>query len=228
MTTIRETSLPGHVATDDEPIPAVRGRPFDGPDLRFVTPIPDMLAELGRFHDDAAGYVDRFREYLDEAGIDVSLMIDGDGTEDMMVGGRCDGQMRHRSRWIHFLFDDLDRKDGRRSELRRQLWCEGRCADNRLVTPRETTTAIRDFLRSDGRILVTPDGHLTEGGAVPRAFIHGSEDDVAECVRASRAYFDLSLRRRAREHIKRAARMLGTRTGNGWLVLERRRDAAEG
>ena len=216
------SNLPRHVAGDDELIPELAGRDLDGPDLRLVTPIADMLSALAEHRDNADAYVDQFRAFLSEAGIDVSLLIERDGTECLMVGGRSDRQMRHRSRWGHFLFEHLDQQVACREELCRQLWREGRCADNRHVTFTQTTTAVRDFLRIGGRILVTPDGRLTEGGGLPQAFINGSQEEQDECRRAGRAYFDLHLRSRAREQIKRAVRMLGRRTDNGWMVLEAR------
>ena len=213
--------LPTHVATADEPIPALRDD--DGPvDLREIRSVEEMIAELAQASDDVFLYVDRFRDCLEEAGIHACLQIDRDGERSFMVGGSCNAQIRHRSRYIHFLFEDLDRVDGRRGELERQLWRQGICADNRPVVPRAVTIAVRDYLRSDGRILITPEGYLTQGGGVPRPLIDGSAHESAECLRASRAYFDLNLRYRARKQIERAVRMLGKRANNGWLVLEAR------
>jgi hypothetical protein len=214
--------LPTHVATADEPIPALRDHDIKAPDLRNVTPVEAMIADLGKLDENVEEYVDRFRELLDEAGIYVSLTIDRDGSQHLGAGSACNSQLRHRSRYIHFLFADLDRIDGRADELERRLWREGRCADNRPVDPGQVTNAIRDFLRTEGRILVTPSGSLTEGGEIPRLFLEGTADESAECVRASRAYFDLNLRFHARRQITRAVRMLGKPTANGWLVLEAR------
>jgi hypothetical protein len=220
--------LPPHVATADEPIPALRGYEFDGPDLQLATPIVEILTDLTRFRDDqdVVGYVDRFREHLSALGIDASIMIARDGTERLMVGGRCDAQIRHRSRWQHFLFEDLDRDEECRTYLKQCLLREGRFADNRLPNPRLTTTAIRDFIRTEGRILIDPSGHLTEGAGVPRMYLNGTAEQAAECVRASRVYFETRRRWRSDRQIKRAVRMLGKRTANGWMVLEAARAPA--
>jgi hypothetical protein len=82
--------------------------------------------------------------------------------------------------------------------------------------------AMRDFLRTGGRILVTPDGELVEGGGLPRSFTHGTQEEAAECIRAARAYFAARSRSGANDRIKRIVRIVGRRTGNGWLVLEAR------
>ena len=81
--------------------------------------------------------------------------------------------------------------------------------DERPVDAGATTRAMRDFIRTGGRILITPEGHVTEGGGVPRALTHGTPEERAEVTRAGR-------------QIKRAARLFGRRTENGWLVLEAR------
>lgn len=83
-----------------------------------------------------------------------------------------------------------------------------------------TAMAIRDFIRSGGRILVTPGGELTEGGGVPWPFIDGSDEDVAECLRAGRAYLSACDLLGAERRISRTVRKVGRRTDHGWFVLE--------
>lgn len=214
--------LPTHVATLDEPIPAPHGDRFDGPDIRVAPAIADLLRDLDRFaHDeDVVGYVERFREQLDAIGADVSVAIEQDGTECLMVGNRCDSQVRHRARWIHFLFEHLDRDAERRRYLVRQLRREGRFVDDRPSDSRRTTQTIRDFLRYGGRILLDPRGCLMEGGGIPRPMLE--PNSAAACERACRAYFDMRRRWRAAPQIARAVGMLGERTDNGWIVLEAR------
>lgn len=90
-----------------------------------------------------------------------------------------------------------------------------------------TSTAIRDFIRAGGRILVTPSGELTEGAGVPWPFIRGSEEEAAECLRAGRAYFCARERPGVDRRISRVVRVLGRRTTSGWLVLEARLEAKE-
>lgn len=80
--------------------------------------------------------------------------------------------------------------------------------------------AIRDFIGSGGRILVTPAGELTKGGGVPWPFIDGSDEEAAECLRAGRAYFTARDLPGGERRISRTVRVLGRRTNNGWQVLE--------
>lgn len=82
-----------------------------------------------------------------------------------------------------------------------------------------TTKAVRDFIRAGGRILITPDGELTEGGGLPRGFTHGSVAEADEYLRAGRAYLVARATRGGDARIMRAVRRLGRRTENGWLAL---------
>ncbi|UUY00772.1 hypothetical protein [Sphingomonas sp. J315] len=214
--------LPLHVAASGEPIPALHGHRSEGPDMRHAPSIPNMLDELEHFvrDEDVVGYTERFRALLDTIGVNVSVAIERDGTECLMVGSRCDSQIRHRSRWIHFLFEHFDRDEQRRSYLIRQLRREGWFTDDRPSNPRQTTAAIRDFLKFEGRILLDPQGHLGEGGGIPRAMLEGNADEVAACRQACRAYFDIRRRWSADRQIERVVRMLGRQIDNGWIVLE--------
>lgn len=213
--------LPPHVATADEPIEQLRDRAWDGPDMRCVMPIEMMLGALHQTSD-AVAYLALWRTFVKSVGGWVGLTISREGDEELSLGRPCDAQIRHRSRWLHFLSDDLNSDPDRRDLLISTLIAAGRYADNRPADIRATTRAIRDFIRTQGRILIDPDGKLTEGGGMPWLFTHGSEAEAAECVRASRCYFAVRRRWRSERHIKRAVRMLGTRTDNGWLVLEGR------
>lgn len=216
--------LPLHVAAEDEPIPALHGHRSEGLDMRLAPPIASMLDDLDRFADDedVVGYIALFREQLGAIGVDLSVVIEADGTPCLMVGSRCDSQVRHRSRWIFFLFEHFDRDEERRSYLMRQLRREGRYVDERPSDPQRTTAAIRGFLQFDGRILLDPNGNLTEGGGLPRALLTENPDGATACRRAHRAYFDARRRWQADHQIARAVRMLGQRTDNGWIVLEAR------
>lgn len=83
----------------------------------------------------------------------------------------------------------------------------------------EWKKTLRDFLAHGGRVLVEPNGGLTEGGAVPRWFTAGELPETDAAMAAHRAYFarrDHPFRRK----VKRATTMLGRRTLNGWRVLE--------
>lgn len=213
--------LPSHVATADEPIEGLPGRDRDGPDMRCAMPIEMMLGALHQTSN-AAAYLVLWRAFVTSVGGSVNLTISREGVEELALGCRCDVQIRHRSRWLHFLSHDLNSDPERRDLLVSSLIATGHYADNRPADMRATTRAVRDFIRARGRILIDPNGKLTEGGGLPRPFTNGSEAEAEECARASRCYFAVRRRWRSERHIKRAVRMLGTKTSNGWLVLEAR------
>lgn len=214
-------ALPTHVATDNEAIPNPSGRiPGDGPDMRHVMPIEDMLAELREFKFDAAGYVARWRAHLSAVGGSLLLHYARDGEKAVTLGMPCDPQVRHRNRWAYFLFADLDANDERRHVLMSTLERERLCWDERPINTAETTRAMRGFLRVGGRILVTPSGQVTEGGEMPPGWMDGPEWQRLDIAEAQHAYFELRRLYRADRQIKRAARMLGRRTDNGGLELK--------
>lgn len=211
--------LPPHVATADEPIEDLRDRPSDGPDMRCVMPVEMMLGALHQTADPRA-YLALWRSFVKSVGGWVGLTISREGEEELGLGTPCDAQIRHRSRWLHFLSEDLNCDPERRELLISTLIESGHYADNRPADIRATTRAIRAFIRTQGRILIDPDGKLTEGSGVPRLFTHGSDTDASDVILASRQYFAVRRRWRSESHIKRAVRMLGNRTSNGWHVLE--------
>lgn len=213
--------LPVCAATADEPIEDLRGRPWDGPDMKAVMPIDQMLDILHQAPD-AGTYVKLWLGMVKSFGGWVSLTITRDGQEQLGIGLPCDAQLRHRNRWHHFLSNDLDADPERRELLIMRLIEEGRYADNRPSEPRAVTGAVRNYLRAGGRILIEPDGTLSEGGGLPLAFTHGSDEAAAECIRATRAYYAVRRRWRSEQQIKRAVQMLGSRTSHGWQVLEAR------
>lgn len=219
---VTKEPLPLLAATDDEPMPPLTGRPWNGPDMHEAAPIEQMLGWLREFDDDDVGYLERWRELIASIGCSVLVCHERDGEVHLMQGSPSDAQDRHRSRWMCFLIRDLDRIETRRPLLMRQLVREGPRCDMRCVDPRATTKAVRDFLNTGGRILLTPEGHLDVGGGIPRLFTHGTPEEAAECVRAGQAYSNVRKRLRSDVQIKRAVRMLGKRTDNGWIVLERK------
>jgi hypothetical protein len=187
--------------------------------MRKAMPIEMMLGVLHQTTDPAA-YIKFWCAMVESVGGWPSLTIAHDGEEQLGIGSPCDAQIRHRSRWLHFLTEDLNSDPERRELLIAQLIARGRYADNRPAVPGLTTRAVRDFLQVGGRILIEPDGKLTEGGGLPRSITHGSAEEAAECVRASKAYYAVRRRWRSDRHIERAVRMLGHKTDNGWWVLE--------
>lgn len=212
-------TLPPHVAQDDEPIDNLRARPWDGPDMRKVLPIEMMLGVLHQTAN-AASYLTLWLAMVKSGGGWVSVTITKDGEEELGIGTPCDAQIRHRSRWLHFLTEDLNEDPERRELLIAQLIAAGRYADNRPADPGLTMRAVRDFLKVGGRILIEPDGRVSEGGSLPRTFSHGTAEAAEECIRASKAYYAVRRRWRSDRHIGRAVRMLGRETGSGWWVLE--------
>lgn len=213
--------FPPNVATADEEIPAIDNTDcWAGPDLHSAQASDAMLLKLSEFDDDEVGYVDCWLELLGSVGGTAHAEYSAEGDVRLSVGVPCDTQMRHRWRWTHILAHDLDRLDGRRSLLLRRLRRSGWVIDMRPREAQATTIAMRNFIRAGGRILVTPEGHIEEGGGVPRALYDGSPQDVNECLLAGRAYLDVRKHFRADSQIRRAAKMLGHKTANGWWVLE--------
>ncbi|MET0240189.1 MAG: hypothetical protein ABW184_09865 [Sphingobium sp.] len=190
--------------------------------MRNVRPIDAMLESLREYNDDDVGYVELWRRHAASAGLGLSLHYARDGERHLWIGSACDAQIRHRSRWLHFLIQDLEKVEDRRRILMEALRRDRLCLDERPVDPRATTIAVREFLLNDGRILITPEGDVTEGGGVPRPFLNGTEHEAAECMRANRAYFSMRKHLRSDRQIKRVVRMLGRKTENGWWVLEAR------
>ncbi len=212
--------LPPHVATAEEPIESYSGDRRDGPDMRLAMPIETMLANLRELTDDDVGYIDLWRQYLKSVGLSLHLQIDKEGERHLQIGSPADPQIRHRWRWMHFLVRDLDEVEDRRPLLIKLMQREGVCWDQRPVNRRAVTAAMRDFLRSEGRILVTPDGRVEEGAGIPSALLGGTDDEAAACLNANHAFFDVRHRFKADPQIKRAVQMLGHKTNNGWWVLE--------
>lgn len=209
--------LPPHIAADGEEIPKLRDRQWAGPDMRAAMPVDQMLRQLSERDDDDVGYLELWRLFVTSIGCSVSITFERDGDVGLSYGAPCDSQTRHRSRWMHFLFEDLDRVETRRICLMRQLNRNGPRCDKRRTDPRATTIAMRAFIRAGGRILITPDGQIEDKSPVMRDV----RDVTAEQRdRALHEYFDVRTRLRSDAQIKRAARLLGTATENGWLVLE--------
>jgi hypothetical protein len=188
--------------------------------MHRAMPVADMLIDLARFEDDEVGYSERWRELVASIGVSVTVSIERDNTRSLMIGSPCDAHTRHRSRWMHFLMEDLRKDEQRRRLVVRGLIEDRLYIDHRRPNPRATTRAIRDYFRTGGRILIDPNGHLREGVGLPKAVIYGANADGDAIVRATKAYSKVRSRWRSERQIKRAVRMLGKPTANGWLVLE--------
>jgi hypothetical protein len=215
------TDLPPHIALADEPIEPLRDRPWDGPDMAQAMPIEMMLGLLRQLKANVPAYLALWLRLVKSVGGYVSLTVTREGDENIGIVRPCDAQIRHRSRWLHYLEDDLFSDPDRHELLVTLLMEKGHFADNRPAKPRAVTAAVRDYLLTDGRILIDPAGNLTEGGEIPKSYAFGTDAEAAECARATRAYHAIRKRWRSDAQIKRAVRMLGRRTDNGWLVLQR-------
>ncbi|MCG7348946.1 hypothetical protein [Sphingomonas sp. ACRSK] len=207
--------LPFSAAADDEPIPALDDRLCDGPDMRDATPIEEMLNALHQFDDDDVGYVSLYRFLLASIGCPVSLCYERNGEQSIKLWMPMDTQTRHRTRWTHFLLMDLERGDGRRDELLRQLREHGPKMDRRPTNARKTTWVVRDFIRAGGRILLNPRGVLED-----HCVMRDLADTAQQRDEALSRYLDLRRRYNTDRQIKRAVCMLGVQTANGWRVLE--------
>ena len=210
-------TLPPHVATADEAIPALDNDRCAGPDMHAVQPIDVMLAALHQLeHDD---YLDCWLTFLTSIGGTAYAEYDRAGEVRLSVGLPCDSQMRHRSRWAYFLAQDLDRREGRRGDLIYRQTKAGWLIDMRSRDPRATTSAIREYVHAGGRILISPNGTVEEG-SLPRQLTDGSAEEADRCLRASRNYLGIRKQFRADQQIRRAEQMLGKKTPNGWWVVE--------
>jgi hypothetical protein len=216
-------SLPPHVAAGDEPIPPLNNAIRTGPDMRTVMPVAEMIADLRQHEGDVVSYVADWREHMTNVGARISASFERDGELQLAITRPCDSQIRHRSRLIHFLCEDLDGEDGRREWLLTSLVEMGNYTDNRPANPTQTTAAVRAYLQAQGRIMIDPRGRLLEGAEVPLRWLNGTDADAAECERATRVYNLARRRWRSEPQIRRAVRMLGRPEGNGWIVLEAQR-----
>lgn len=222
------SALPPHIATEDEPIPARGDRPWDGPDVRKAMPIPDMLSALGAAaFAGLPSYIRLWRYFAHTVGGSVGLMRTRDGEESLLIGSCVDAQLRHRSRWLHFLTEDLFAREGARDALEADIRRSPYLVDERPRDPRTVTAALRGLLDVGGRVLLTPDGEIEEGFSAEvgrRWRADADERDWQEFLAAGRAYFQARATLNSDEHIVRAVRMLGTRHSNGWHSLRRPAD----
>jgi hypothetical protein len=214
------SDLPLHCATDDEAIEPLNDREWQGPDMATVMPIDQMLDVLRQLDDDDVGYVALWLRLVETVGCKVLLEYDQAGERGFRQWTPCDPQIRHRSRFMFLLFEDLNRIEGRKDQLADRLEAKGLYADRRPRNPRETTAALRAFIETGGRLLLTPAGRVSIGGGVPRALIDGTDDEAEACRKATLSFLEVRKRYLADPQVKRALRMFRTRTSNGWHVLE--------
>lgn len=85
---------------------------------------------------------------------------------------------------------------------------------------RATNEVILDYLATQGRILITPAGDLTESAGLPHDYLCGDSARDAEIERATKAYTTAKCCRRAAPIIREWVQHLGADTSNGWRQLE--------
>lgn len=189
-----------------------------GPDMRAVPPVEQHVDWLDAVANDPAAYAALFIGVVRSIG-DISVMVARDGTQSVVFGRAFDDQEQQRTAHLAVLGEHM-LKSGHRSALISRIWDVGTVLDQRPHLPGLTTECIRDFLTTGGRLLITPDGRVEEGGEFPRALINGTDAEIAECRRASRNYYINSNRGGARAQILRTIQMCGRQTSNGWFVME--------
>ena len=186
--------------------------------LDVAAPLEQHLSWLDAQAHDPEAYAQLFLAAFEIVG-HAYVIVEEEG-EHIQFGVRADEHDKERAVWMNALSEHLD-ATGHRHALRRLLFVRGKVCDARPRKPAGVTRAIRDYVATSGRILVTPEGELREGDSFPRGRL-ASDQAFADAGRATRAYH---LARRwpgADRQIIRAARLVGHRTDNGWLVLEAR------
>jgi hypothetical protein len=203
-----------------QPRPALRGDPHDGPDLNDAMPLDQMLNLLGAaMHEGPEVYVPLWQRLLSGVGGYAGFMWQ-DVFPILMVGSTEDAQAGERRQLADELTQHM-RQSGFRQQLVEQL-----VGDTAGTNPnkdaeevaRATLTAVRDFLATEGRILIDPQGDLTENGGMPRSWGKSEERDE-EIMRAGRVYFSPLACPRPRAQIRAFVETFGQRTINGWLEL---------
>lgn len=225
------SALPPHVAAADEPIPLPGERPWDGPDVRKAMPITDMLSALSMSASvGLPAYIRLWRYFVHTVGGSVGSMRTRDGEESLLIGSCVDAQLRHRSRWLHFLTEDLFAREGARELLEADIRRQPYFVDERPRDPRAVTSALRALLTVGGRVMLDPEGTIEEGFSAEaghRLCVTAAEADSAALYAASRTYFLIRATLNCDAQIRRAIRMLGTHHDNGWSSLRRAAGAAE-
>lgn len=210
--------------------PQLRGDAHEGPDLNLAPMVEQALAELTAIannpSDDhrsliAERYLTAWDGFASAYGINAGLMWE-DVFPTLIVGQASDGQHQERSRRAGLLWQHLIESGFRFEMLKRLIDRNGGKGTNPAKDPwdvfRAATAAMRRFLATDGRILIKPDGTLTEGGGMPRLW-GKSEAFDAEILEAGRLYFAAIACPEPAAHIKDFARRFGSRCDNDWIEL---------
>jgi hypothetical protein len=206
------------------PLPSLVGEEFAGPDLTAAPPVEQIIAWLDAAADgDASDYVALWRRLADATGCTASIYWPSVWPA-MMIGQAADMQEAERGRYRDALYDHLFTANRRRSLMQALL--------SELPSPtmpgikddevaRITMEAIRAFVATDGRILIDPQGRLTEGAGIPNGWGRNGEAHDAEIIRSSRAFAAATLCEKPAAQIHRFVAQYGTKTPNGWTELSK-------
>ena len=85
--------------------------------MQSTMPINQMIDALHELDHDPSKYLQLWLALLSSIGGSAHARHGRDGQLHVIFGLPCDAQMRHRSRWGHFLWEDLKRVDGRYDAL---------------------------------------------------------------------------------------------------------------
>lgn len=210
--------------------PPLHGEDHEGPDLNLAPVIEQALGELTNIANDpsdatraeiAERYLDAWEGFAAAYGVNAGLMWQ-DVFPMLIVGQASDPQHEERTRRAELLWQNLVDAGFRFHLLKRLIVRNGGTGTNPRKDPwevfRASTTAMRRFLATDGRILIDPQGNLTEGGGMPRNWGKGDTFDT-EILEAGRQYFAAIACPVPADHIKDFTAKFGTRHDNGWIEL---------
>lgn len=102
-------------------VPPIDETELNLPDMRSALSAAEMLARLGQFDSDIAGYVDCWRSFTRSIGTDAMLWPNSDGSMDIAVGAVCDAQDRQRSAWLSVLIEDFAQDSRRKQHMIEKL-----------------------------------------------------------------------------------------------------------
>lgn len=191
-------------------------RELSGPDLTAAESISQVLNYLDRRRSDT--YPCAFFQELIASGLSVSVRMDRDGSEHLMLGCICDGQEDLRRERLDALVRNLDGRPWRRGSLIRFVNFLGYFIDERCFE--SIDEAARRFVASGGRIILHADGKCREELRVTR---QGELEDSWDGYRVRRVVqrYHATIRARGRAELASVVRRWGRRNHeSGTTVLE--------
>lgn len=164
-------------------------------------------------------YADAWLEELRDIAGNASVTYYRDGEVTLTVGFPCGAQMEERQRRGDALCDHMRAREGAREAIMLQVEREGHVTDNRPVVMHDLVAATRAFIRTGGKLLLSPSGQ-PEGKADINLILASDDHEAAAAHwEAAKAFHQLARRGRARRPLARIARLCGEQTPNGWRVV---------